>query len=104
MDTKIYFRCGGESLVIKFEDAAPTITIPDDNKCITLSNVGRNAFIHHNSSDNWKNHFEFHEFKEEHSMAIVFKVKPNCLRIMPSLFSFQSRFEITGYNEKGEEM
>ena len=103
MDTKIYFRCGGESLVLKFEDIAPIMTIADD-KCITLSNVGRKAFIHQNSSENWKDHIEFHEFKEEHSMAIVFKVKPNCLRIMPSLFSFQSRFEITGYNEKGEEM
>ena len=103
MDTKIWFRCGGEQLVIKFEYATPIITIADD-KCITLSNVGRKAFIHQNSSENWKDHIEFHEFKEEHSMAIVFKVKPNCLRIMPSLFSFQSRFEITGYNEKGEEM
>ena len=103
MDTKIWFRCGGEQLVIKFEYATPIITIADD-KCITLSNVGRRAFIHHNSSENWKDHIEFHDFKEKHSMAVVFKVKPNCLRITPSLFSFKSEFEITGYNEKGEEM
>ena len=103
MDTKIFFRCGGESLVIKFEDAAPILTIADD-KCITLSNIGRNAFIHRNSSENWKDPFEFYDFKEKNSMAVAFKVKPNCLRIMPSLFSFQSRFEITGYTEKGEEM
>ena len=51
MDTKIFFNCGGERLVIKFEDATPILTIADD-KCITLSNVGMKAFIHHNSSDN----------------------------------------------------
>lgn len=103
MDTKIFFRCGGESLVIKFEDATPILTIADD-KCITLSNIGRKAFVHHNSSDNWKDYFEFYDFKDKQSMAVAFKVKPNCLRIVPSLFSFKSDFEIEGYNEKGEKM
>lgn len=101
MDTKIFFRCGGESLVIKFH-GAPTLTIADDNRII-LSNVG-NAYIHCNSSDNWEDYFEFCYSKDGILMEVTFKVKANYLKIKPFLFTFQSDFLITGHNENGDEI
>ena len=98
MDSKIFFNCGNEKLVIKFEDQVPTLTIGDD-KCITISNIGRKAFIHDNSTDNWKVCFEFTEFAEKKEMVVKFKNIPKSLKFIPFIVSFKADFMIEGVYE-----
>lgn len=95
MDSKIFFNCGNEKLVIKFEDQVPILTI-GDNKCITISNIGRKAFIHNNSTDNWKAYFEHTEFPKKKEMVVKFKNTPKSLKFIPFIVSFKADFMIEG--------